>query len=328
MIQRPAPDPPLEPLEDVLSRGAIPPWEKPDRLLFASPVVRVGAFRADPKHPRFRDSGPIGEPLYVFPRTAVRIEHAGHRPFVADSRIVTYYNAGQIYWRTPVDPAGDHCEWFWLRSDVLLPLLREVDPSVVDRPGRPFARPYGPGDPRSYIQQRTLVRYVKQAGDAADTLVVEETAIQLLRQLVGPARREAAAAAWQRPAHRELAERLKAHLGTSFHQQRSLAQLSAAVGCSPFYLARVFRAVEGTTIHQHRLTLRLTRSLERVAAGQSLRAVAFDVGFSSPSHFASTFHRVFGITPSRFRRRASLRLLGELSARAGQAAVWPPSSDA
>ena len=109
-----------------------------------------------------------------------------------------------------------------------------------------------------------------------------------------------------------LPKRAKEVLGRCFHEKRSLGELSDAVGCSPFYLARVFRRVDGRSIHQYRLQQRLARSLERIATGHEVAEVAFDLGFSSHSHFTATFRRAFGLTPVGFRRQATASRLRSL----------------
>ena len=73
-----------------------------DRIVFATPTVRVGAFRCPVDDPRFRDSGPIQGNLIVFPRRGVWIRQAGSRPLVADPRVVTIYNRGRQYDRAAV----------------------------------------------------------------------------------------------------------------------------------------------------------------------------------------------------------------------------------
>src|SRR5215831_18127888 len=42
-----------------------------DTIVFQSPTVTIGAFRCPPSHPRFHDSGPIQNDIFVFPRRAV-----------------------------------------------------------------------------------------------------------------------------------------------------------------------------------------------------------------------------------------------------------------
>ena len=285
-----------------------------ERLLFASSLVSIGSFRADPRHPRFRDTGPIPDPVFAFPRRSVRIQHAGGPAFVASANVVTYYNAGQIYRREAVDPDGDRSDWFSLRPDVLVEVLNEIDPSVVDRPDRPFPFAVGPGDPGCYVRQRALVHYVTGAGERADSLAVEETAMGLLLDVAGLALQ---ADSHRRPlttGHRDLVERLKVLLARRLHEALTLADLASELRCSPFYLARLFRAAEGTSIHRYRLRLRLTRSLEPLALGRSVGALATELGFASNSHFTEAFRRTFGITPSRFRSHANGRAVRDLFA--------------
>src|SRR4051794_30321177 len=90
-----------------------------DRVVFASPLVRIGRWRCPVDHPQFLDSGPSSDALFVFPRQAVWIEHEGRDPFVADANTVTYYNKGQRYRRRPLSATGDHCEWFAVAPDAI-----------------------------------------------------------------------------------------------------------------------------------------------------------------------------------------------------------------
>lgn len=66
-----------------------------EKLLFDGPLARVGAFRCPAGHPLFPDSGPIVNPIFVFPRRAVWIQHDGRAPFLSDPTIATLYNRGQ-----------------------------------------------------------------------------------------------------------------------------------------------------------------------------------------------------------------------------------------
>ena len=83
-----------------------------DRIVFDSGLVRVGAFRCHPDDPSFHDSGPARNCCFVFPRTAVEIQHEHERAFVANPNVVTFYNQGQAYLRNAVSIEGDRCDWF------------------------------------------------------------------------------------------------------------------------------------------------------------------------------------------------------------------------
>ena len=60
--------------------GAI---SRPNHLLCDTGLVKIGAFRCTPQEAAFENSGPIENDCFVFPRTAVVIEHDHARPFVA-----------------------------------------------------------------------------------------------------------------------------------------------------------------------------------------------------------------------------------------------------
>src|SRR4051812_31458064 len=96
-----------------------------DRIVFSTECVTIGAFRCATSHPSFRNSGPIRDDCFVFPRTAVQIQHEHARAFVADPTVVTLYNQNQEYERQAVSADGDRCDWFAVRGDLLRSALRE-----------------------------------------------------------------------------------------------------------------------------------------------------------------------------------------------------------
>lgn len=297
-----------------------------DRVIFESPRLRIGEFRAGVGHPRFTDSGPIDAAIFVFPRTSVVIRHEANTSFTTDTCTVTYYNPGQRYTREPADPRGDRCEWFQPRTDVLVDVLREYDRSVADRPERPFPFTHGPSDPTSYALQRQLVRYVRRAGGAADASVVEELAVDILRRLLGlrfcggpsaPGRRSGSGAGPE-----ALGRSLRRFLLAHFREPLSLEEIAATVGSSVSHACRVFRREHGITIHRYRTQLRLRRSLELMAEpARDLTDVALHLGYSSHSHFTWAFRKLFGITPSAFRRTPSSARIRALARRLARHAL-------
>ena len=116
-----------------------------DRVVFSTECVTIGAFRCPPRHPLFRNSGPIRDDCFVFPRTSVLIQHEHARGFVADPTVITLYNRQQAYERRPVCVDGDRCDWFAVSPDLLRAALtrsrsfgrrcRASDPFHA-RPGR------------------------------------------------------------------------------------------------------------------------------------------------------------------------------------------------
>jgi AraC-like DNA-binding protein len=63
---------------------------------------------------------------------------------------------------------------------------------------------------------------------------------------------------------------------------------------------RIFRHETGITFATWRQNVRLVEAMSRLSTGQSVTAVAFDVGYSSPSAFTAMFRRAFGVPPTQF----------------------------
>jgi AraC-like DNA-binding protein len=100
-------------------------------------------------------------------------------------------------------------------------------------------------------------------------------------------------------------------VGSAVPMVTTLAELAAPLGVSPFHLARLFRRVTGSSIHQYRLELRLREAHGRLLDGErDLTALALDLGFADHAHFANAFRRRYGAPPSRVRgaRRRSATL--------------------
>jgi AraC-like DNA-binding protein len=276
-----------------------------DRMIFESGVVRVGAFRSHPSHPSFRDSGASRNFCFVFPRTAVEIQHEHEPAFVANPNIVTFYNQGQPYFRNAISPDGDRCDWFAADVDTVRDVVRCFDPNVDARPEAPFRFTHGRSEAHTYLLQRRLFHYLAMT-KSADILAVEETVIGLLEEVVR------SAYARPTPACNEIREATRSRASPATHPQHTPGREPRFAGCgsqvrmSPYHLCRIFHRSTGTTLHDYRRQLRLRTSLENVVEStRPLVDVALDAGFSSHSHFTSAFHREFAQTPSTLRDRQS-----------------------
>jgi AraC-like DNA-binding protein len=272
----------------------------PDRIVFESPLVRIGAFRLPPDHPQFEDTGPARNFCVVFPRRACWIEHEGERPFVADSTTVPLYNPGRPYRRGLIDPAGDASDWFGLAPAVLREMVAAFDPRAAEHPQRVFARGVVSGPPGLFMTQRRIFNSV--AGNAPpDPLAVEEAVLTMAGAVVEKCHEDVDDRV-PSATHAQLVARVRAHLARTFLGRESLADVAAAVGASPFHVCRVFRRETGCSLHRYRTDLRLRWSLEPLADGVDILAVALAAGFAHHSHLTMTFRRAFGMPPSAFRR--------------------------
>ncbi len=273
-----------------------------DRIVFHSDLATIGAFRCPREDPRFEDSGPIQQHCFVFPRSAVVIEHEHARPFVANPNVVTLYNRHQRYRRAAISREGDRCDWFGVAPELLRDALSLHDPAVADREDELFPLARGVSDAALYLAQRELFE-LAASGAPLDALAIEEGVVALLARVAALA--FGAPPALLEPARRSTATReIERILSERWNEDLALADLARAAGLSVFHLCRTFRRETGTTLHQYRHQLRLRSSLERVRESrQPLVEIALGSGFSSHSHFTSAFRREFGMTPSRSRSR-------------------------
>ncbi|MGE5723029.1 MAG: helix-turn-helix domain-containing protein [Sphingomonadales bacterium] len=137
-----------------------------------------------------------------------------------------------------------------------------------------------------------------------DRLYVETMAQMIAVQLlqghsVKGARVAERAPSFGRPGLRRVVELIE----TALEEDLSLAVLADQAGMSPFYFARAFRKQFGEAPHQYVLRKRIERSKELLLrTDTSLVEIALETGFSSQSHFTSTFKRLVGITPGEYRR--------------------------
>ena len=274
-----------------------------DRIVFDSGLVRVGAFRCYPDDPSFHDSGPARNCCFVFPRTAVEIQHEHERAFVANPNVVTFYNQGQAYVRNAVSIEGDRCDWFGVEIDVVQDVVRTFDPALDAHPERPFNFTRGWADASTYLAQRGLFEQVV-AGAVNEPLMVEESIVNLLEQVVRSAYKTAGIA---RPStvarkQRDIVHHIEFVLSRQWEDCLSLRDLAGEVGISVYHLCRMFRRATGSTLHQYRQKLRVRSSLESVMeSSRSLVDIALNAGFSSHSHYTSCFRQEFAQTPSSVR---------------------------
>jgi AraC-like DNA-binding protein len=98
---------------------------------------------------------------------------------------------------------------------------------------------------------------------------------------------------------RRVAEALRASPG----DPRGLTDWSRIAGASARTLERLFQRETRLSFGAWRQQARLLRGLERLAAGESVTAVALELGYETPSAFIAMFRRSLGTTPGRYFRR-------------------------
>ena len=259
----------------------------PERVLFAGELVTVGEFICPPHHAAF-PGGRVESHLIAFPRQAVKIEREKLQPMVADATCAVTYQPDTAYRRYEIDARGDWCNYFAFD-----------DVAATQESTEAFWRAPATVPPNAYLEQRRIVDLL--ACGEYDPVEVEERAVHVLRSVArdhygGSGRTPGG------PAHVGLAVDASHFLAENFRDKVDLASIGRAVGSSPFHLARVFRAVTGSTLHRRLRSLRLRAALEELRdPSADIATVAVELGFSSHSHLTRSFGAEYGCSPSAYR---------------------------
>jgi len=272
-------------------------------LRFASPVLSIARFRCPPGDARWSHENWIGDdPHVVFPHVPVAIRQRTGHALVADATQAVLYRADEYYERERLSPDGD-------RSTFLT-----VEPGAGDDVASTIASTQVTVSAHEVLKVRLLAELCGRAD--VDPLEIEEAGLRLVARVLNRSRWSAggrgsrgARAVSPRPrravthrAHATVVADARRCLAGDPTASRSLAQIGAAVGVSPFHLARLFRAQTGLSLHGYRDQLRLRMALDRLADDDAdLTTMAIELGFFSHSHFSDRFKSAYGTSPSRVR---------------------------
>jgi AraC-like DNA-binding protein len=270
--------------------------------VFRSPLLCITDFRCRDENRAFGAEELSDESQLVFVRSGCFEREVRGRRHISHSGAASFFNRGDAFKVRHPTTGGDRCTLLTFRDDLLRELLAPVAPDAQDQQLPHFPWAELPCDDGTFLKQQVMLQHAS-AREPSDVLAIEETALSLARSVLqGAAPKNTRTPSAREGRHRDLAEAARALLLLRLDVTPGLDELSAALGCSPFHLARVFRAVTGAPLHQTLLSLRLRTALARLADGaDDLTALALSLGFSSHGHFSTRFRRAFGFTPSAFR---------------------------
>jgi AraC family transcriptional regulator len=258
------------------------------RPLFDGPLARVADVACSaPRSPAGDAEWSDGCEL-VLPRRGVFVLHRHGGEVVADPASAIVLRAGEEYRVSHPAHGGDRCTAIAFAPGV----LEEAGARPVAWPEHVVLRP---------ATQLRAALLTARLSRGVTRLEAEEGALLLLAAVAQDAGRATAPAA---PARR--VEDVRALLAADPTARWRLDDVAVAVHCSPFHLARQFRAATGETIARYVTRLRLALALDRIAGGEAdLARLAADVGFAHHSHFSARFRALFSVTPSEVRNIAT-----------------------
>jgi AraC family transcriptional regulator len=236
----------------------------------------------------------------VFPYRGVYVRHIGRVETVAEANQVVFFNEDEAYRVSHPIEGGDHSLSIGVSEATLLELASVDHLQVKGRPT--FNRPRL----RIDASNQALVARLRHSlsRGTIETLEAEMLTLALLRRTLGERTSHVALGGAGR---QKLVDRAKLVLSSDLGRRWTLAEIAAGVGVSPVYLTQVFQQVEGLPLYRYQLQIRLARALDQLGSRDDLVHLAFDLGFSSHSHFSAAFKRAYGQTPSGFQRSIRVR---------------------
>jgi AraC family transcriptional regulator len=230
------------------------------------------------------------------PYRGLFVWHVGRDDVVGDSTQVVLVRGGESYrMSTPV--AHGYSELILTPDlEALAEIAHGKGTCLSDHPL--FRQRTSLADPK-VLTLRSRLLHLAAGRVGTEALEAEELALAVIReavQRVQPSTTHADARTVR------LINRAKEYLAAEYHNRVTLDGVARAAGASPAYLTHIFHRVAGMSLHRYLTRLRLSHAVVELPHASDLTRLALDLGFSSHSHFAAVFRRVFACTPSEFRR--------------------------
>jgi len=149
-------------------------------------------------------------------------------------------------------------------------------------------------------EQRAIVSSLTQppVPKAARILWYQSKALELISHFLFQPKDPEMFCMRQKRVARDRVVRTKELLLRDLANPPTLEMLGQEVGCSPFYLSRIFSREVGLTIPQFLRNARMERAAELLRSGRyNVTEAATEVGYASLSHFSKAFCETIGCCP-------------------------------
>ena len=100
-------------------------------------------------------------------------------------------------------------------------------------------------------------------------------------------------------------KKLRRYIDEHYSEDIKLVDLASLVNWNAFYLLRVFRGEIGLPPHAYLENVRIQAAQRLLKQRIPVAHIAYDTGFSSQSHFTTTFKRLIGVTPGQYAKEVN-----------------------
>jgi AraC-like DNA-binding protein len=263
-----------------MREAARPEQQNLRRSLVDSPLLAAEELIARPELPPRGDI--VGRKLVITLGGAFEFQVGRSVTWVDSSRLLFAY-PGESYVDRHVLAGIGHCSLILTPDDDVLDEAWGNSPAHLE--GRVRA---------CSLRMQMLAQLLRRAGEP---LAAEELGVAILEE--GATERRRVGSIDQR-----CVRRAKAVLHDCPDGRQSLSQIASDLGVTSIYLTQCFKRSEGMPLYQYQTLLRLSRALDLLPERDDITDLAFELGFSSHSHFTAVFKNELGTTPSRYRAQA------------------------
>lgn len=90
-------------------------------------------------------------------------------------------------------------------------------------------------------------------------------------------------------------------------QSISVEEIAHAVDMSQYHFMRTFKEMMGLSPAKYHTLLRIDKAKELLGKQQNIVDIAYDLGYSSQSHFSNVFTKTVGATPRKFQQNIGIQ---------------------
>lgn len=276
------------------------------QTLFDSELLTIRHAVARPASTECSDIRRATADVLLMPIAGLFAKHDSPKQhFIANANHALFFGCGKPYRLSFPGGIGDESLVFEFSKAVLADLLAET--VGVQDLYSPCLNTHCLLSPAAVLNRELLWRHLAQG--AVNPLAIEEISVSMLATSVRAACKDSrhedrARHSFTMSRRQQQVEIVKETISLYPTQEWTLAALARLANTSPYHLARVFREEVGVAVHRYLIRTRLGNALETMrAADADLTDIALETGFANHSHFTSSFRSLFGLTPSRLRKR-------------------------
>jgi two-component system response regulator YesN len=99
----------------------------------------------------------------------------------------------------------------------------------------------------------------------------------------------------------DVVEKTKKYIALNYMKDLSLDLLAKQVSLSSFYLSRIFTKIEGSSIKEYIIKVRMEKAKAMLSEGnKTIKQIGIEVGYSDPNYFSKAFKKYTQVSPKEY----------------------------